>query len=101
MFELVQSAESEEKNATDIQRTVAVAVNAVQKTSEIHARSTCYLCGSKQNGRDCQLYIHLLYAIIVHGKQGHLARVCRNSKGDRRRAEGREGLPEAQQQYNR
>ena len=37
-------------------------------------------------------YIHLLYAIIVHGKQGHLAQVCRNSEGDRHRAEGREGV---------
>ena len=44
-FELVQSAESAEKNATEIQRSVTVAVNAVQKTSEVQARSrnTCML----------------------------------------------------------
>eukprot|EP00731_Ephydatia_muelleri_P001700 Em0001g1700a len=46
-FELVQSAESAEKNATEIQRSVTVAVNAIQKTSEVQARSrnTCYRCG--------------------------------------------------------
>eukprot|EP00731_Ephydatia_muelleri_P000099 Em0001g99a len=58
-FELVQSAESAEKNATEIQRSVTVAVNAVQKTSEVQARSrnTCYRCwglkvsGAKGRGR--------------------------------------------------
>ncbi|KAL5467316.1 hypothetical protein EMCRGX_G031528 [Ephydatia muelleri] len=62
-FELVQSAESAEKNATEIQRSVTVAVNAVQKTSEIRP-----LC-----------------AIIVANK----ARVCRSPKVSGAKGRGR------------
>ncbi|KAL5516532.1 hypothetical protein EMCRGX_G001892 [Ephydatia muelleri] len=79
-FELVQSAESAEKNATEIQRSVTVAVNAIQKTSEVQARSrnTCYRCGGKHNGKDCLLDT----SIVCYncGKQGHLSRVCRSPK---------------------
>ena len=44
--------------------TVTVAVNMVQNTSEVHARSTCYRYGGKLNGRDSQL----VYAINVAKK---------------------------------
>ena len=88
-FELVQSAESAEKNATEIQRSVTVAVNAVQKTSEVQARSrnTCYRCGGKHNGKDCLLDT----SIVCYncGKQGHLSRVCRSPKVSGAKGRGR------------
>ena len=71
----VLSSKSADRNATDIQRTVTVAVNMVQKTSEVHARSTCYRCGGKlHNGRDGQLDT---YSVCYKcGKHGHLSGVC-------------------------
>ena len=88
-FKLVQSAESAEKNATEIQRSVTVAVNAVQKTSEVQARSrnTCYRCGGKHNGKDCLLDT----SIVCYncGKQGHLSRVCRSPKVSGAKGRGR------------
>ena len=64
----VQSSESADKNAIDFQRTVTMAINMVQNTSEVPARSTCYRYGGKLNGMDSQL----VYAIKV----GNKAMVC-------------------------